>query len=572
MKTFTNIAILFCLLTTAISCSRTEGGTVYLENYLEEGQAQIDAMPAIRKALEFCRETKADSLVLPEGVLKILPDFSYEKYQFISNNTESLKRIAFDLDGMNDFKVVGKNTKLLFTGFISPFSAVGCKNVSFKGFSVDYTRTFHSEAEILAVGDGYMDLRFPEDYKYNIINGCLYFTDDKRNNYLFSSLLEFDAKRREPAYLASDYWLSKQTIEAKPIKDHVVRIFHKDIKGTLGNIMVLGATARYNPAFFISNSENIGIRDVTLYHCGGMGVIAQSSEDIELLRLKVIPAEGRMISITADATHFVNCKGYIKMIDCIFHNQKDDATNIHGWYMAVDKIVSPTELYLRWRNSGQYGIDFLNPGDRIEFVDNTTLEILGYGTVKSSKLLNKQFANITLHDSIPERLKEKMVIAEDNSYPDVLISGCNMRGNRARGLLLGSRGKIVIENNYFSIPGAAILFEGDGNYWYEQSGVRDVVIRNNVFENGNFGYPTWGRACIAVGSGIPNKEAGVYYHQNILIENNTFKVFDPRILNLYSVDGLTFKNNTIEKTDYYPYTLDEQNPFVQNYCKNINIK
>lgn len=61
---------------------------------------------------------------------------------------------------MNDFKVVGKNTKLLFTGFISPFSAVGCKNVSFKGFSVDYTRTFHSEAEILAVGDGYMDLRF----------------------------------------------------------------------------------------------------------------------------------------------------------------------------------------------------------------------------------------------------------------------------------------------------------------------------------------------------------------------------------------------------------------------------
>lgn len=75
-----------------------------------------------------------------------------------------------------------------------------------------------------------------------------------------------------------------------------------------------------------------------------------------------------------------------------------------------------------------------------------------------------------------------------------------------------------------------------------------------------------------MGSGIPNKEAGVYYHQNILIENNTFKVFDPRILNLYSVDGLTFKNNTIEKTDYYPYTLDEQNPFVQNYCKNINIK
>ena len=60
MKTFTNIAILFCLLTTAISCSRTEGGTVYLENYLEEGQAQIDAMPAIRKACLLYTSDAAD--------------------------------------------------------------------------------------------------------------------------------------------------------------------------------------------------------------------------------------------------------------------------------------------------------------------------------------------------------------------------------------------------------------------------------------------------------------------------------------------------------------------------------
>ena len=74
---------------------------------------------------------------------------------------------------------------------------------------------------------------------------------------------------------------------------------------------------------------------------------------------------------------------------------------------------------------------------------------------------------------------------------------------KARGLLLGSRGRIVVEDNYFHIAGAAILFEGDANYWFEQSGVRDVVIRGNLFENGNYGCPSWGAACIAVGSGIP---------------------------------------------------------------------
>ena len=48
-----------------------------------------------------------------------------------------------------------------------------------------------------------------------------------------------------------------------------------------------------------------------------------------------------MISITADATHYVNCGGYIRMIDCTFENQKDDATNIHGLYMAVEKVGGP---------------------------------------------------------------------------------------------------------------------------------------------------------------------------------------------------------------------------------------
>lgn len=49
-----------------------------------------------------------------------------------------------------------------------------------------------------------------------------------------------------------------------------------------------------------------------------------------------------MISITADATHYVNCGGYIRMIDCTFENQKDDATNIHGLYMAVERSGAPT--------------------------------------------------------------------------------------------------------------------------------------------------------------------------------------------------------------------------------------
>lgn len=575
MNKITRLIFLAILGCTLASCSPKTAEIVYLADFLEEGQAEKDAMPAIREALEVCRQTNATKLVLPEGTLRIWPDMAYEKYQFISNNTESLKRIAFDLEGMDDFTIEGQNTLLLFTGFVSPFSLEGCENVTIKDISIDYTRTFHSEGIIEAVGDGYLDIRFPEDYRFQIRNGCLYFNDENNIIYEFSNLLEFDTQKKEPAFLVCDFWLSKKTIQAEKLESNLARIKRNDLKGTVGNTMVFGAAARYNPCFFLSDCAGINIHNVNIWHCGGMGVIAQRSRDIELYDVEVVPSpgKGRIISITADATHFVNCAGYIRMIDCKFCNQKDDATNVHGLYMAIDEFLAQDKVVLKWRNSGQHGVDFLKSGMKVEIVNPKTTDTFCYAEVKEVEHLNDVVTIVTFTEALPEGVEKDMVVAADEEYPEVLIKGCYMSGNRARGLLLGSRGKMIIEDNYFHIPGAAILLEGDGNFWFEQAGVRDVIIRNNVFENCNYGYTTWGAACISVGTRIPeldNAETG--YHRGILIENNTFRVFDPRILNLYSVEDLTFRNNTIEMTEDYPYTYEETNPFVYHHCKNIVIE
>lgn len=555
------------------SCSQG-GGTVYLSDYLTDAD-KADAMPAIRAALDECRRTHAAELVLPEGVLNIRPEASYERYQCISNNDESLKHIAFDLGGMSHFAVRGQNTTLLFTGFISPFSLQDCADITISGLSIDYTHTFHSEGLIRGTGDGYLDVEFPADYRIGLDNGCLYIMDGEWETYPFGNMLEYDPVKDEVAFDANDYWLSRQTLPAEQIGDRLYRIHKENIKATVGNVMVLGAASRLNPGFFIADSHDIFIKDVNLYHCGGMGVIAQMSRNIELNKLVIIPSpgKGRVVSITADATHFVNCSGYIRMIDCTFRNQKDDATNIHGLYMGIDKQTSPRSLQLSWRNGAQQGLQFLRPGMTVEIVRNKTMTQLCRATVKSVEVLNRHITNVTFTADLPEGIEPDMVVAADDAYPDVLISGCTFSGNRARGLLLGSRGKMVLENNYFHIPGAAILFEGDGNYWFEQSGVRDVTIRNNVFENCNFGYRVWGNACISVGSGVPDRTSGECYHRGITIEDNTFRVFDPRILYLYSVDGLTFRNNRIEMTTDYPYLRGVTERFrVSNDCKNIDIQ
>ena len=129
----------------------------------------------------------------------------------------------------------------------------------------------------------------------------------------------------------------------------------------------------------------------------------------------------------------------------------------------------------------------------VELVDNRTVATYARRTVKSVRRLNSVYTEVSFTEPLPDGVAPKHVVAADGEYPDVEIRGCRMRGNRARGLLLGSRGRIVVEDNYFHIAGAAILFEGDANYWFEQSGVRDVVIRGNLFENGNYGCPSWGR-------------------------------------------------------------------------------
>jgi hypothetical protein len=241
---------------------------------------------------------------------------------------------------------------------------------------------------------------------------------------------------------------------------------------------------------------------------------------------------GPYISISADATHFVNCKGYIKMIDCDFRNQKDDATNIHGWYMAVNQIIGNNKLILRWKNSGQYGVEFIRKGMPLELVNNKTMESYARLIVDKVRYLNSQYAEVTFAKPLPKGIEPNHIVAEDDEYPDVLIRGCYIGNNRARGLLIGSRGHVVIEKCTFHTPGAAILFEGDGSYWFEQSGVRNVIIRD-TFSRIVCMAQRRGKRLHCRCSGIPDR-AHSRYHKNITVEK-TFSAGLTTVSSIYIV-------------------------------------
>lgn len=574
MKRNSFISLLFtlsiCLFVILSSCKTKIEKVIYLENYITR-KMDDDIMPALRQALEDCKIQSATKLILPQGHLKIKRDFAYERYCFVSNNDEGLKRIAFDLSEMKDFEIQGNDTHLDFVGYIVPFLLNYSENVTVSGIYIDYTTTFHSEGEIKAVNDEYVDIQFDEkEFPYEINNGLLYFSNKPTGSEHYNNMLEFDKKRREPGYYANDNWINGN-LKAEKLDNGDVRIYQNNLKGNVGNIFVFDCDHRKVPGFIISDSKGILIKEVNVYHAGGMAFIAQRSADIELNHVAVTPAPGknRIVSVTADATHFSNCAGYIKMIDCLFENQEDDATNIHGIYCIIKKIINPSKLLVKLVHLQQYGFFYFKPNMNIEIVDNKSLIHFEDATIQSVNILNKEYIEITLKEPISADVEEGFVIAQIDDYPEVLIKGCIICSNRARGLLIGSRNKVVIDSNYFHVPGSAIYFEGDGSYWYEQSGVRDVEITHNVFDNCNYGSQGWGKACICVGSGIWEDKENSRYHKNIKVYDNIFKCFDPRIINIYCVDGFDFYDNIIIKTNDYQYGGSETNSFLFNNCSNI---
>ena len=552
----------------AASCTQVpEGRTVCLKDYLTEEMTESDAEPAIRKALEECMKGRNSTLVLPGGTLPVKPEFCGNKFRKISNNDPGDKFIAFDICGADGLTIEGNGTTLLFTGFVSPFNIENSRGITIKDLNIDYTRTFHSEGLITGSGKDWVKLKFPEDYDVQLKSGILVFKDGFGNEYPYGNLLEFDSKKKEVAHYVRDYWVRGPGLEAEALPDGDYRVYEKDIEVTEGNILVFGAKSRLNPAFTLDGCDGFSLANVNIWHCGGMGVIAQRSRDLSLDKVNVVPSPGkdRMISITADATHFINCKGFIRMTGCTFTNQKDDATNIHGWYSVARRKISGNQLLL-WSH---YGVDFAREGMELELVDHNTM--MTYDTLKVSSVYkyNDDLSVVTFTEPVPEKFEEKDVLADISANPDVLIEDCSFGNNRARGLLIGSRGKVVIRNNRFHVPGAAILFEGDGNYWYEQSGVRDVTISGNTFENCLYGSKSWGKAYIAVGSGIPQRDSS-RYHRNITIEGNTFRTYDPRILNLYCVDGVTYRDNKVIPNGDYIFGRPG-NPFEISDCNNVSI-
>ena len=532
-----------------------------------------NVIPALKEALKDASLTSSSVITFPKG-----------RYDFLPTIPAPSVTKGFDLRGLKNLTIEGNDSEFIFHGWMQIADMDSCSNITMKNFSVDWERPYTSQAIIEDVTEEYLDLRIDKKkYPYTIEKDTLFFLGEGWKLPVINSYNNlFDKESKEIVYNTWDGPLGdifRQKAEELP--NGIVRLYCKTkTKPAKGNIVVLCHVRYAVTGIHIANSKDILLKNLTIYHALSNGVHCERTENITMdnASMKANTDKDRVFSTVADASHFTNCKGKIKVINCAHTGQGDDFINVRGTNSKILKIVN------------EYTVDVTNKaatihtGDEVWFIDNKSAQRRETAIVASREEVfeNGIFIGFRLSFKRPfsKSIKVGDFLENKTWNPEVEIRNCQiLKKHRARGILVTTPKNVIIANNYFCTAGTAILIEGDLDYWFESGAHNNLKIFNNVFEdcltsgNRDGSRWQWGDAVITITpSHRPESDNDEPYHKNINIYNNTFKVFDAPIVRARSVRNLSFTKNRIVKTyTYKPYTW-QKSGFLLDGCRNVTVK
>lgn len=587
-----------------VSCTATSneidksGEVVVFTNEIAE-----DATPKVLERILKAKEKPISEIKFEKGTYHFYPDKGLETFCYISNHDDVLVSTAFPIFNLNDLVIDGQGSMFIFHGKMVPFLIDNSKNITVKNVSVDWAMSFHSEGLIVANNpkEKSFDMKISDDYPYEIRNEQLVFVKEYYEHELGQTIL-YDPVRKAIMFDTESY-TNLSTIKKVKVQHNIDKIQYKykvDPRGKdlkkIGNENQLrveelepGLVRVYNhkrklppvgmiltskgdqsinrlaPAFRITHTNGFNAKNVNVHHAGGMGLIAENSSDLILDGFNVTASKGRMVSTSADATHFVGCRGKVQLINCTFQNQLDDATNVHGTYQEIVDVLDENRLGVRMGHSQQQGFVIGGANDSIGLV-RLSESFFDYAklTIKSVEFINGRYQIITFNEKLPKEVQAGDLIENLDAYPDLLVENCTISSNRARGLLISNPKNTVIRNNFFSTEMEAILIPVESSHWFESGNAANVLIEKNTFQD--CVHSGQDRGVIRFETDDDNENIAF---KNVQIINNTFNHFDNYILEIHNMDGLLVKGNKITNSGTFPQ-LFPNNPAVSvKASKNI---
>jgi len=483
-----------------------------------------DDTVAVQKAIEECRKQTGSQLVFPRGQYDFSQEHNHKKYG-----------VSLLFECCKDLKVVGDKAVCMFHGLTRGFGFRDCHNISIRGLIIDWEREPFSVGRVLADGDKYFDIQVFDEFPVS-------------GGETVQAFMDYDPKTRLPRCRGLDVYRSVTHTEL--IGPQVLRVHLKiDVDAKPGMWMVLRHQVYSYNAFTFRKCSEVGVDDVLVYTCPGMGIYADNCRNISLNNFRVLvrPGTRRLISTTADATHFKSCTGTIRMNNCEFRGMGDDAANFSSLYLTVRKKVDEHSV------TANHNLKIYAPpevGDLIEFRSSETLLDYAAGKVKAvEKMPSDAMCRISFTEPLPADLKPGDVLGNATKVPKVRISNCRVGNNRARGFMIQTRDAVVENCTFENCTSSGICVTTEVVYFFEGVAPEDVVIRNNKFINCNYAGPG------GVGAlGVFAYMAGMKYPprpgvlKNIMLENNVIRGCDDSGIFVAGADGIVIRNNRLEQT------------------------
>ena len=429
---------------------------------------------------------------------------------------------------------------------------------------MDYPHPFFFQAQITSASEKGIELTYdPVEFTAAIENGkFVFFSEEDGWSATRDRVLccEFDKETRMPSASIPPYFVCLKQERDTSFLSHMYRYLTASqtaenricLEGEFGHLHQVGNewvctfSDRKNPGIFCNRTKDITLLNITVYAAASMGLICQLCENITLDHFNTHPRKesGRFLSVNADSTHFVNCRGFVRYEGCTFLNMMDDAGNIHGNYLKCVSMINEHTLLLTFGHPQQKGVNLFDPGDRVHLINSRNMSAAATLTVKNAKLISAEYLRLELEEELPalkgHALEEDLgeyAVENFTKMPELYIHNCVCGANRPRGFLPATWKKTVITNNTFYNMHCALHFTGDCMDWYESGPVRDVMVRENKFKNSAYA----GETAISISPHIEDRNA--VYHRNIIIEDNTFEMHEERFLYAANVENLIFRNN-----------------------------
>ena len=343
------------------------------------------------------------------------------------------------------------------------------------------------------------------------------------------------------------------------------------------------------PCVGIKNSGAVTLEDVTLHASPGLAICARYvTGQTTLRRVRITPGpkpagatEERLLATNADGANFAYCRKGPLIEECDFSFMGDDAVNVHGLYLPVVRVDSPTELRIVRPGGHSDAVAVIQPGDTLRVMEAETFAVVGRVKVVSVEAL-KNVGDVTAEETgklyprdpiaknatlpytvyrvvtaepLPQAVPGQWLDVPDVDCPDYTIRNNYFHDHRARALRLMGNGGVVEGNRIERIGSAAIQVGGEIQYWRESGWVETLRISNNRLRDigvgGDLLLPSSYTPGAIVVCGRTDRGKPPYYpgNRDILIEGNDIEGCPLPGIYAYAVTGLEVRNNRIARVN-----------------------